>query len=76
MSESWYLKAEQEGEVEFVDDLVMRDAYVHFEDMGDAYMLIVENGDQHIHVTIPANLRHKAWVFEQFVPQEDPGDKS
>lgn len=48
-----------------VDEVVMQGAYVHLEDMGDAYMLIVENSDQHIHVTIPSPRKRKAWIFEQ-----------
>jgi hypothetical protein len=42
-------------------------AYVHLEDLGDAYMLIVDNGEQHIHLTIPSK-RRKAFVYEQFDP--------
>lgn len=55
---------------ETVDEVVMQGAYVHFEDLGDAYMLIMDNGHQHIHVTIPAHTRRKAFVFEQYDPKE------
>lgn len=68
---TWRLKVENDGEADMVDDLAMENAFVHFEDLGNAYMLIVENDDQHIHLTIPAHKKRKAWVFEQFNPKED-----
>ena len=48
-----------------VDEIVFRDAYVHLEDLGDAYMLIIEDTDQHVHVTIPARRHRKAFIYEQ-----------
>lgn len=65
---TWHLKADKRRNADIVDELVMRNATVHLEDLGDAYMLIVENADQHIHVTIPARRHDKAFVFEQFTP--------
>lgn len=53
-----------------VDEVVMRDAYMHLEDLGDMYMLIVENADQHIHLTIPHPRGKLAWVLEQYQPKE------
>lgn len=47
-------------------DIVFRDAYVHLEDLGDAYMLIIEDTDKHVHVTIPARRHRKAFIYEQF----------
>lgn len=66
---SWRIKADHRNP-EDIDEVVMRDAYVHLEDLGDAYMLIVENADQHIHLTIPHPRKKLAWVFEQYGPQE------
>lgn len=71
MSEpSWRLGMNDD---ETVDEVVMQGAYVHLEDLGDAYMLIVENSDQHIHVTIPSPRKRKAWIFEQFEPGSPSG---
>lgn len=57
-----------------VDEVVMHNAYVHLEDLGGAYMLIVENEQQHIHVTIPsprfARKGGRAWLDEQYDPKE------
>jgi hypothetical protein len=61
---SWRIKLNTD---ETVDEVVMFTAYVHLEDLGDAYMLIVDNGEQHIHLTIPSK-RRKAFVYEQFDP--------
>lgn len=49
-----------------VDEVVMSNASVHLEDLGGAYMLIVEDGEQHIHVTIPSPRRKRAFVYEQY----------
>ena len=51
-----------------VDEVVMWGAYVHLEDLGNAYMLIVENSDRHIHLTIPSRKKRKAFVYEEHVP--------
>lgn len=61
MTESWSIKRDEE---DVVDDLVMHGAYVHFEDLGDSYMLIVQNEEQRLHLTIPAHKKHKAWLME------------
>lgn len=68
---SWRLKPDH-ADPEKVDEVVMRDAYVHLEDMGNSYMLIVQNADQHIHLTIPHPRNKLAWVFEQYTPEEGP----
>lgn len=68
---SWRIKMD-DRDPESVDEVVMRGAYVHLEDLGDAYMLIVENEDQHIHLTVPHPRGKLAWVLEQF----EPGDPS
>ena len=47
-----------------VDELVMADAHVHLEDMGDCYSLIVQNEHRRVDITIPARKRRKAFVFE------------
>ena len=62
---SWRIKPDH-ADPDAIDEVVMRDAYVHLEDMGDVYMLIVENRDQHIHLTIPHPRKKLAWVFEQY----------
>lgn len=49
-----------------VDEVVAHGAFVHLEDLGDAYMLIVETADEHVHVTIPARKRRGAFVYEQY----------
>lgn len=65
---TWRIKPDDHSP-EFVDEVVMRDAYVHLEDLGDVYMLIVENTDQHIHLTIPHPRNKLAWVLEQYKPE-------
>ena len=52
-----------------VDEVVMRDAFVHLEDLGDNYMLIVENTEQHIHLTIPHPHNRLARVIDQYEPE-------
>lgn len=64
--QDWRLNLNQD---ESVDEIVMRGAYVHFEDLGNAYMLIVENAHQHVHITVPAHTRRKAFVLEQYEPE-------
>lgn len=64
---TWRIKMD-DRDPERVDEVVMQNAYVHLEDMGNAYSLILENTVQHIHLTIPH--RELAWIFEQFVPEE------
>jgi hypothetical protein len=49
-----------------VDEVVMQNAYVHLEDLGDAYMLIVENDDQHIYLMIPSRRGKGAFIYEQY----------
>lgn len=68
-STTWRIKADDRNP-EHIDEVVMLNANVHLEDMGDAYMLIVENGDQHIHLTIPHPRGKLAWVFEQYTPTD------
>lgn len=64
-NKAWRIKMD-DRDPEAVDEVVMRDAFVHLEDLGDAYMLIVENTAQHIHLTIPHPKRKLAWVMEQY----------
>lgn len=70
---TWHLKVDKQHTKDIVDELMMRNAYVQFRDLGDVYMLTVENDEQHIHITIPARRNNKAFVFEQFNPNE--GDR-
>lgn len=65
--ETWRLKFDRE-ESDEVDEVVMTGAYVHLEDLGDAYMLIVENAEQHIHLQVPHPKKRLAWVLERFTP--------
>lgn len=67
----WRIGTNEDGTV---DEVVMDGAFVHLEDLGDAYMLIVENGEQHIHLTIPARKQRKAFVYEQHEPTTPPTD--
>lgn len=68
---TWRINPDHEDPTK-IDEVVMRNAYVHLEDMGDAYMLIVENTDQHNHLTIPHPRKKLAWVFEQYAPGDQP----
>lgn len=65
---SWRIKPD-DADPTAVDEVVMHDAYVHLEDLGDDYMLIVENADQHIRVTIPHPRNKLARVIEQYEPE-------
>lgn len=49
-----------------VDEVVATGAYVHFEDLGDAYILIIEEKSRHIHLSIPTRKKTRAFIFEDF----------
>lgn len=68
-TQSWRIKPDH-ADPEKVDELVMQGASVHLEDMGDSYMLIVENTDQHVHLVIPHPKKKLAWVMEQWALPE------
>ena len=56
-----------------IDDLAMRGADVHLEQLDDGcFMLIVENGDHHWHLRIAARGRGKvdAWMYERWSGDE------
>lgn len=56
-----------------VDEVVAEHAFVHLEDMGNAYMLyIVQNGET-LHLTIPHRPKKRAFVFEHY-DEKDPTD--
>ena len=50
-----------------IDEVMARNAYIHLEDMGGAYCLIIDTDTESLNVTIPSPKRGKhrrAWVFE------------
>ena len=49
-----------------VDEVVATDARVHLEDMGGAYMLIIEEGGKHLHLTIPSRRGKRAFIYEEY----------
>lgn len=56
-----------------VDEVVADKAFVHLEDMGDSYMLIIETDAEHVHVTIPAHRKRKAFIYEQYRKSDTEG---
>ena len=56
-----------------VDELIMRDASVHLESLGDGcFMLIVENAERHVHLQIHYQKGRKVWahVYEEYSGEE------
>lgn len=50
-------------DVQEVDEVVADDAYVHLEDLGNSYMLIVRDASRHLHLEIPKRRRDgNAWI--------------
>lgn len=54
-----------------LDEVMMTGAYVHLEHLGDgAYMLIVENKREHVHLTLHCRTDRagvpRAFVFERY----------
>ncbi len=49
-----------------VDEVFATNATVHLEDLGNAYMLIIEADGKHLHLTIPTPRRKRASVYEEY----------
>jgi hypothetical protein len=49
-----------------IDEVFAQYATVYLEDMGDAYMLIVEDGQTHLHLTIPHPRKGRAFIYEGY----------
>ena len=49
-----------------IDEVMARNAYVHLEDMGGAYCLIIDTDTESLNVTLPSPRlgKKRAWVFE------------